>query len=83
MDLREGDMTRTEILNHFRAASDINALHLESLAIDVGSSLNDMPTAFFDEVIALAEQMGAERVAELYQPLSAPQIAYLEEYDSQ
>lgn len=46
-----------------RRAPELNALHMETLAYSIGSTLNDMPSEFFDEIAALARQMGAARLA--------------------
>lgn len=47
-----------------KRAPELNPLHMETLAISIGSTLNGMPPAFFDEIAALARQMGAERLAD-------------------
>lgn len=47
-------------------APELKALHMETLAVAVGSCLDGMPPAFFDEIATLARQMGAERLAELH-----------------
>ena len=47
-------------------APDMNPLHMETLAIAIGSTLNGMPHAFFADVAKLARQMGAERLAEFH-----------------
>lgn len=49
-----------EILS--KIALDLNALHLETLAYDIGSTLNGMPREFFEEVAVIGRQMGAERL---------------------
>lgn len=45
-------------------APELNALHMETLAYSIGSTLNGMPPEFFDEVAALARQMGAARLSD-------------------
>lgn len=47
-------------------APELNALHMETLAFDVGSTLNGMPAEFFDEIAALARKMGADRLAQFH-----------------
>jgi hypothetical protein len=47
-------------------APEMNALHMETLAYMVGSTLNGMPKEFFDEIAALARQMGADRLARIH-----------------
>lgn len=47
-------------------APELNALHMETLAYMVGSTLNGMPPEFFDEVAALARRMGPERLAQIH-----------------
>lgn len=47
-------------------APELNALHMETLAFAVGSTLNGMPKEFFDEIAALARLMGPERLAKLH-----------------
>lgn len=37
-------------------APELNALHMETLAFAVGSTLNGMPKEFFDEIAALARR---------------------------
>ena len=49
-----------------KRAPELNALHMESLAFAIGSTLNGMPSEFFDEVAALARQMGPEKLAECH-----------------
>lgn len=49
-----------------KRAPELNPLHMESLAFSIGSTLNGMPSEFFDEVAALARQMGPERLAEFH-----------------
>lgn len=44
-------------------APELNALHMETLAYSVGSTLNGMPKAFFDEIADLARSMGPEKLA--------------------
>ena len=44
-------------------APEMNALHMETLAYSVGSTLNGMPKEFFDEIAVLARQWGAEKIA--------------------
>lgn len=47
-------------------APELNALHMETLALAVGSTLNGMPKEFFDEIAALARRMGPERLADFH-----------------
>lgn len=49
-----------------KRAPELNALHMESLAFAIGSTLNGMPSEFFDEVAALARQMGPEKLAKFH-----------------
>ena len=49
-----------------KRAPEMNALHMETLAYDVGSTLNGMPPEFFDEIAAIARRMGAKRLAEIH-----------------
>ena len=49
-----------------KRAPELNPLHMESLAFAIGSTLNGMPSEFFDEVAALARQMGPEKLAEFH-----------------
>lgn len=43
-------------------APELNPLHMETLAFAIGSTLNGMPPEFFDDVAALARQMGAAKL---------------------
>ena len=47
-------------------APELDALHMETLAYQVGSTLNGMPKEFFDEIALLARRMGADRLAQIY-----------------
>jgi len=47
-------------------APDLDALHMETLAYMVGSTLNGMPAEFFDEIAALAKRVGPARLAEFH-----------------
>ena len=49
-----------------KRAPELNALHMESLAFAIGSTLNGMPPEFFDEIAALARKMGPDRLAEFH-----------------
>ena len=49
-----------------KRAPELNAEHMESLALAIGSTLNGMPLEFFDEIAAMARQMGPERLAEFH-----------------
>lgn len=49
-----------------KRAPEMNALHMETLAYMVGSTLNGMPPEFFDEIADMARKMGAERLAEYH-----------------
>ena len=49
-----------------RRAPELDAAHMESLALMVGSVLDGMPPAFFDEIAALARSMGSDRLAEFH-----------------
>lgn len=46
-----------------KRAPELNPLHMETLAYSIGSTLNGMPSAFFDEVAELARKWGPERLA--------------------
>lgn len=50
-----------------KRAPEMNALHMETLAYQFGSTLNGMPKEFFDEIAELARRMGAERLAQIHQ----------------
>ncbi len=47
-------------------APELNALHMETLAVAIGSTLDGLPPEFFDEIAGLARQMGPERLAKLH-----------------
>lgn len=47
-------------------APHLDPLHMESLAIMVGSDLTGMPAAFFEEIASHAVKMGPERLAALH-----------------
>lgn len=49
-----------------KRAPELNALHMETLAYMAGSTLNGMPPSFFDEIAALARQMGPGRLAQVH-----------------
>ena len=55
-----------------KRAPELDALHMETLAYSLGSTLNGMPAAFFDEVVALARKMGAKRLAEFHRSETVP-----------
>ncbi len=46
-----------------KRAPELNALHMETLAYSIGSTLNGMPKEFFDEVAEMARRWGPERLA--------------------
>lgn len=46
-----------------KRAPELDALHMETLAYSIGSTLNGMPPAFFDDVAQLARKMGPEKLA--------------------
>jgi len=48
-------------------APEMNALHMESLAYCIGSTLNGMPAEFFDEIAAMAQRMGPDRLRALHE----------------
>lgn len=50
-----------------KRAPEMNALHMETLAYAVGSTLNGMPPAFFDDIAAMAQRIGAEKLAAFHQ----------------
>ena len=50
-----------------KLAPEMNPLHMESLALAVGSTLNGMPHEFFEDVAALARRMGADRLAQVHE----------------
>lgn len=50
-----------------KLAPEMNPLHMESLAYMVGSTLNGMPMAFFEEIADHARRMGAGRLAEIHE----------------
>lgn len=50
-----------------KRAPEMNALHMETLAYEIGSTLNGMPKEFFDEVADMARRMGADRLAEIHE----------------
>ena len=47
-----------------KRAPELNAAHMESLAVSVGSTIDGMPAAFFDDIAALARSMGPAKLAE-------------------
>ncbi len=47
-------------------APGLNALHMETLAYAIGSTLNGMPAQFFDDVAALAIKMGPAKLADFH-----------------
>lgn len=49
-----------------KRAPEMNALHMETLAYAIGSTLNGMPSEFFDEIAALSRNMGAEKLARFH-----------------
>lgn len=55
-----------------KRAPELNALHMETLAYSIGSTLNGMPKEFFDEVAAMARQWGAERLANWHADHTVP-----------
>lgn len=46
-----------------KIAPELDPLHMETLAYSIGSTLNGMPHAFFEEVAKLARQWGPDRLA--------------------
>lgn len=50
-----------------KRAPEMNALHMETLAYEVGSTLNGMPKEFFDEIADMARRMDADRLAEIHE----------------
>jgi hypothetical protein len=50
-----------------KRAPEMNALHMETLAYAVGSKLNGMPSEFFDEIAAMAQRWGAEKLAKFHE----------------
>lgn len=55
-------MTYYQKVMHKRAP-ELDALHMETLAYAIGSTLNGMPPEFFDEVVKMARKMGPEKLA--------------------
>jgi hypothetical protein len=53
-----------------KMAPNMNAAHMETLAIMVGSSLDGMPDEFFADIAAHASGMGPDRLAEIVAPYS-------------
>ena len=45
-----------------KRAPELNALHMETLAYSIGSTLNGMPKEFFDEVAMMARRWGPDRL---------------------
>lgn len=45
-----------------KRAPELNALHMETLARAVGSTLNGMPSDFFDEIAAMARNWGPAKL---------------------
>lgn len=45
-----------------KRAPEMNALHMETLAYAVGSTLNGMPPEFFDEIAVLARDWGCAKL---------------------
>ena len=52
--------------NLIASMTTLNADHVETLMIALHSTLDDLPRASFVETIALAERMGADRLAEFH-----------------
>jgi len=50
-----------------KRAPELDPIHMETLAIDVGSILEGMPAAFFDEIVAIARRMGPDRLREWHE----------------
>lgn len=50
-----------------KRAPELNALHMETLAYSIGSTLNGMPKEFFDEVAEMARRWGPERLAKRHE----------------
>lgn len=48
-------------------APELNPVHMESLAYSIGSTLNGMPSEFFDDIAALARTMGPDRLREWHE----------------
>jgi hypothetical protein len=48
-------------------APEMNALHMESLAYMVGSTLNGMPREFFVEIAQHARDIGADKLAIIHE----------------
>lgn len=48
-------------------APELDALHMETLAYALGSTLNGLPREFFAEIAALARRMGPEKLAAFHQ----------------
>ena len=49
-----------------KRAPEMNAIHMETLAYAVGSTLNGMPKEFFDEIATLAIHMGSQKLADFH-----------------
>lgn len=47
-------------------APEMNPLHMETLAYEVGSTLNGMPREFFEEIANLARTIGPNRLAQIH-----------------
>lgn len=60
-------------------APDLDPLHMESLALAVGSTLNGMPKEFFADVANLARRMGAEKLAALHAGMTARGVDLLDD----
>jgi hypothetical protein len=54
-----------------RHAPEMNATHMESLAIGLHSTLNSLPDEAFREIAELARRMGADRLAAFHRGMCA------------
>jgi hypothetical protein len=63
-------MTCYEAILH-RHAPEMNATHMETLALALHSTLNGLPDEAFREIAELARRMGADRLAEFHREMCA------------
>jgi len=55
-------------------APELNATHMETLALSIGSTLNGMPNEFFRDIAKLARQYGAEWLAGHHRAMTVEQV---------
>ena len=63
-------MTCYEAILH-RYAPELNATHMESLALGLYSTLNGLPDEVFRDIADIARRMGPERLADFHRGMCA------------